>query len=125
MVDIDHRLLHHELYEKVLYMLTDLDYMIHFNDELIHKFLSDYSHIITFDNDENLEPLRKELDKYKTFIVFLGAETIFVTIVLIIVLITTIIKRAKKKKLYKEQLRLKELQEQEEQEKKKKSKKKK
>lgn len=73
--------------------------------------------LITFDNDENLEPLKKELDKYKTFIVFLGAETIFITLVLIIILISTIIKRAKKKKLYKEQLRLKELQEQEESEK--------
>ena len=72
--------------------------------------------LITFDNDESLEPLKKEIDKYKTFIVFLGAETIFVTLILIIILISTIIKRIKKKKLYKEQLRLKELQEQQEKE---------
>ena len=72
--------------------------------------------LITFDNDENMEPLKKELNKYKTFIVFLGAETIFVTIILIIILITTIIKRAKKKKLYKEQLKLKEQMEKEKEE---------
>ena len=60
--------------------------------------------LITYDNDELLKPLQKEVEKYKKFIVFLGAETIFVTIVLIIVLISLLIKKAKKKKLYKEQL---------------------
>lgn len=62
--------------------------------------------IITF-SDEELKPLKKEIEKYKTLIVVLGAETIFVILVLIIILINTIIKRSKRKKLAKEQLKMK------------------
>ena len=68
------------------------------------KYDKSLNSLITYDNDEALKPLQKEIEKYKKFIVFLGAETIFVTIVLIIVLISLLIKKSKKKKLYKEQL---------------------
>lgn len=67
-----------------------------------YKYDKSINSLITFDNDQNLEPLKQELEKYKTYIVFLGAENIFVTLVLIIVLITILVKKSKKKKLYKE-----------------------
>lgn len=73
-----------------------------------YKYDKTLNSLITFDNDENLKPLKQELEKYKTFIVFLGAETVFVTIILIIVLITILVKKSKRKKLYKEQLKKKE-----------------
>ena len=61
--------------------------------------------MITFSEDE-LTPLKKEIEKYKTLIVILGAETVFVILVLIIILISSIIKKGKRKKLAKEQLKL-------------------
>ncbi len=129
-----------ETYTKTNVKINDIDfeamisnnsnyYVIHAKNLLTgknayYKYDKLLNSLITFDNDESLEPLKKEIDKYKTFIVFLGAETIFVTLILIIILISTIIKRRKKKKLYKEQLRLKELQEQQEKEEKEETKKK-
>ena len=81
-----------------------------------YKYDKTLNSIITFSED-GLQPLKKEIEKYKTLIVVLGAETIFVILVLIIVLINTIIKRNKRKKLAKEQLRLKiELEEKKKQE---------
>ena len=66
---------------------------------------SPYFGKITFSEDE-LTPLKKEIEKYKTLIVILGAETVFVILVLIIILISSIIKKGKRKKLAKEQLKL-------------------
>ena len=67
-----------------------------------YEYDKELNSIITY-NDNEINPLEKEIEKYKTLIVILGAETIFVTLVLIIVLISTIIKRSKRKKLLKEQ----------------------
>lgn len=89
-------------------MQTNSNYYIIYAKNLLtgknnyYKYDKTINSLITFDNDENLEPLKQELKKYKSFIVFLGAETVFVTLILIILLITAIVKKSKKKKLYKE-----------------------
>ena len=89
-------------------MQTNSNYYIIYAKNLLtgknnyYKYDKSINSLITFDNDETLEPLKQELEKYKTFIVFLGAETVFVTLILIIILIATLIKKSKKKKLYKE-----------------------
>ena len=107
-----------ESYNKTTIKINDIDfeammqtnsnyYIIHAKNLLTgknnyYKYDKSINSLITFDNDENLKPLKQELEKYKTFIVFLGAETVFVTLILIIILIVTIVKKSKKKKLYKE-----------------------
>lgn len=102
-------------------MQTNSNYYIIYAKNLLtgknhyYKYDKTINSLITFDNDENLEPLKQEIEKYKTFIVFLGAETVFVTLILIIILIATLVKKSKKKKLYKE-LKRKEQERQEEKE---------
>ena len=55
-VDIDQRLVYHELYEKILYMLTDLDYVMRMDDDKINEFLLHYGDLISF-NDDNFHSL--------------------------------------------------------------------
>jgi hypothetical protein len=71
-----------------------------------YEYDKELNSIITY-SDNEVNPLEKEIQKYKTLIVILGAETIFVTLILIIILIVTIVKRSKRRKLAKEQLRIK------------------
>lgn len=117
-----------ETYQKTNIKINDINfeammqtnsnyYIIHAKNLLTgknhyYKYDKTINSLITFDNDETLEPLKQEIEKYKTFIVFLGAETVFVTLILIIILIATLVKKSKKKKLYKE-LKRKEQEEQE------------
>ena len=50
-VTVDQRLVYHELYEKILYILTDIKYVEEMDDEKIKDFLNKYRDLISFDDD--------------------------------------------------------------------------